>query len=153
MNKDIFQGNFKILKGKLKEKWGKLTDEEITRIEGKKDQLFGLLQSKYGITKEKAQLELNDLLGRFENDQFSQHWNDISGKIQEKFNTLSKEDIARIKGRRDEFLKVLQEKYHVNKDQAIERLQGFMETLRLPEQPRHVAGSSHDKKPHAGTKR
>jgi len=139
MNKDILQGNFKILKGKLKEKWGKLTDEEITRTDGKRDQLFGLLQSKYGLTKDKAQTELNDLLHRFENDQFSQHWNEISGKIQEKFNTLSKEDISRIKGKRDEFLKILQEKYHVNKDQAAERLQGFIETLRLPEQPRQTA--------------
>jgi uncharacterized protein YjbJ (UPF0337 family) len=145
MNKDIFQGNFKILKGKLKEKWGKLTDEEITRVEGKKEQLFGLLQSKYGITKEKAQQELSDLLGRFENDQFSQHWNEISSKIQEKFNTLSKEDIARIKGRRDEFLKLLQDKYHVNRDQAIERLQGFIETLRLPEQPRQGGQPQHQK--------
>lgn len=146
MNKDIFQGNFKILKGKLKEKWGKLTDEEITRVEGKKDQLFGLLQSKYGITKEKAQQELTDLLSRFENDQFQQHWNEISGKIQEKFNTLSKEDISRIKGRRDEFLKVLQEKYHVNKDQAIEKVQSFIETLHLPEQPRQ--GGQHGQKQH-----
>lgn len=148
MNKDIFQGNFKILKGKLKEKWGKLTDEEITRIEGKRDQLFGLLQSKYGLTKEKAQTELNDLLSRWENDQFSQHWNEISTKIQEKFNTLSKEDISRIKGKRDEFLKLLQEKYHVNKDQAVERLQGFIESLRLQEKP--TQGST--KSPLAGHK-
>jgi uncharacterized protein YjbJ (UPF0337 family) len=59
MNKEQFQGQWKIVKGKVKEKWGKLTDDEITRIDGKYDQLQGLLEKKYGYTKERAQEEIN----------------------------------------------------------------------------------------------
>ena len=59
MNKDIFEGHWKDLKGKAKEKWGKLTDDDLTRIEGKKDQLLGLLQQRYGYNKERAEKELD----------------------------------------------------------------------------------------------
>lgn len=143
MNKDTFQGNFKMLKGKLKEKWGKLTDDDIARIEGKKEQLFGLLQSKYGITKDKAQSELNEILHRFENDHFQSHWNDIRVKLQEKFSTLTNDEITRVKGKRDDFIKLLESKYHVTRDQAIEKLQSYLETLHFDEVP---SGHSKSKK-------
>lgn len=58
MNKDQFQGAWKQLAGKVKEKWGKLTDDEITRINGKRETLVGLLQQKYGYAKERAEEEL-----------------------------------------------------------------------------------------------
>lgn len=60
MNKDQFQGNFRELKGKIKEKWGKLTDDEITQINGNFEQLLGKLQQKYGYTKEKVEEELRN---------------------------------------------------------------------------------------------
>lgn len=58
MNKEQFQGNWNQFKGKIKEKWGKLTDNDITQINGKRDQLVGLLQERYGIVKEKAEKDL-----------------------------------------------------------------------------------------------
>lgn len=58
MNKDTFQGNWNELKGKIKEKWGKLTDDDMTQIKGKRDQLLGKLQQRYGFAKEKAEEEL-----------------------------------------------------------------------------------------------
>lgn len=58
MNKDQFQGAWKMLSGKVKEKWGKLTDDEITRINGRRETLIGLLQQKYGYAKERAEEEL-----------------------------------------------------------------------------------------------
>lgn len=59
MNKDTFQGDWNMLKGKIKEKWGKLTDDDITEIKGKKDQLVGKLQKKYGLAKEKAEEQIH----------------------------------------------------------------------------------------------
>ena len=59
MNKEIFQGHWNELKGKVKEQWGKLTDDEISQINGKWDQFLGKIQTKYGWTKEKAETELN----------------------------------------------------------------------------------------------
>jgi uncharacterized protein YjbJ (UPF0337 family) len=58
MNKDQLKGNWHELKGKIKEKWGKLTDDDLTQINGKKEQLLGFIQKKYGYAKEKAQDEL-----------------------------------------------------------------------------------------------
>jgi uncharacterized protein YjbJ (UPF0337 family) len=57
MNREQFEGNWHLLKGKIKEKWGKLTDDDITRINGKYEQFVGTLQKKYGYTKEQAERE------------------------------------------------------------------------------------------------
>ncbi len=58
MNKDSLKGDWNILKGKVKEKWGKLTDDDISQINGKKEQLLGTIQKKYGLAKEKAEEEI-----------------------------------------------------------------------------------------------
>jgi len=58
MNKDILKGHWRELKGKIKQHWGKLTDDEITRVEGKADELSGLLQKKYGLSKERAEKDI-----------------------------------------------------------------------------------------------
>jgi len=60
MNADTLAGNWKQLKGKVKERWGKLTDDDVTVIEGRKDQLVGRLQQRYGYTREEAEREAND---------------------------------------------------------------------------------------------
>jgi uncharacterized protein YjbJ (UPF0337 family) len=56
------KGQWKQFQGKVKEKWGQLTDDDLTVIDGKQDQLVGKLQERYGYTKEKAQKELNEFL-------------------------------------------------------------------------------------------
>ena len=60
MNWDQIQGNWKQFSGKVKEKWGKLTDDDLTTIAGKRDQLAGKLQERYGYEKAKAETELDD---------------------------------------------------------------------------------------------
>jgi len=57
MNQDILAGKWKEMKGRVKEQWGKITDDELDRAEGKAEQLVGLLQQRYGYSKEKAQKE------------------------------------------------------------------------------------------------
>jgi uncharacterized protein YjbJ (UPF0337 family) len=49
MNSDRTAGSWKQIKGKVKEQWGKLTDNEIDQLEGKSEQLAGKLQEKYGL--------------------------------------------------------------------------------------------------------
>lgn len=58
VNKDQFQGKWTELKGKAKQQWGKLTDDDFTQIDGKREELLGRLQSRYGYAKEKAEEEL-----------------------------------------------------------------------------------------------
>ena len=60
MNKDEIGGNWKQLKGKAKETWGKLTDDDMTVIEGKRDQLVGKIQERYGYAKDQAEKEVSD---------------------------------------------------------------------------------------------
>jgi uncharacterized protein YjbJ (UPF0337 family) len=60
MNWDQVSGNWKQFKGKVKEKWGKLTDDDLDVIAGKRDQLIGRMQERYGITKEAAEKEIKD---------------------------------------------------------------------------------------------
>jgi len=58
MNEDIIKGHWHEIKGKLKQQWGKLTDDEITQLEGSFEKLDGILQEKYGYQKEQAQKEI-----------------------------------------------------------------------------------------------
>ncbi len=59
MNRDIFAGKWKEMRGQLREWWGELTDDDLERAAGKADQLIALLQQKYGYTREKAEQEFN----------------------------------------------------------------------------------------------
>ena len=62
MNKDIFEGKWKEMKGQTKEWWGKLTDDDLEQTGGKAEQLIGLLQQKYGYSREKAEQEFDQRL-------------------------------------------------------------------------------------------
>lgn len=61
MNWDIIEGKWDQAKGTIKKKWGELTDDEITQMNGERDKIAGKLQEKYGWTKEQAERELTDL--------------------------------------------------------------------------------------------
>ena len=54
MNRQTVAGEWKQLKGKIKEKWGKLTDDDLRVVEGQKDQLAGFLEKRYGYAKDAA---------------------------------------------------------------------------------------------------
>ena len=60
MNWDRVAGNWKQMKGKAKEKWAKLTDDDLTYVDGKRDQLVGRIQERYGIQKDIAEKQLKE---------------------------------------------------------------------------------------------
>jgi uncharacterized protein YjbJ (UPF0337 family) len=60
MNWDQIEGKWKQIKGQLREKWGKLTDDDLEMIAGKRDQLIGRLQARYGLAKVEASKEVDD---------------------------------------------------------------------------------------------
>lgn len=60
MNKDTLEGNWKQLTGKVKERWGQLTDDDLQAIAGKRDQLAGRLQERYGMAKEAAEKQIEE---------------------------------------------------------------------------------------------
>jgi uncharacterized protein YjbJ (UPF0337 family) len=60
MNTDQWQGKWKQVKGSMKERWGKLTDDDLDVIAGQRDQLVGRIQERYGIAKEQARKQVED---------------------------------------------------------------------------------------------
>jgi len=60
MNKDIIKGNWNETKGKLKQKYGELTDDDLTYVEGKEEELVGRVQERLGVTKDKAEKIIQD---------------------------------------------------------------------------------------------
>ena len=60
MNQDRIEGNWKQFKGKVKEQWGKLTDDDIDVIAGKRDQLLGRIQERHGVAKDEAERQLTE---------------------------------------------------------------------------------------------
>lgn len=62
MNWDRVEGNWKEFKGQVKQKWGDLTDDDMTAIEGRRDELEGRLQKRYGYAKDKAAREIDTWL-------------------------------------------------------------------------------------------
>lgn len=68
MNDDILSGLFKQLRGKMKQAWGVLTDDDLDQIDGKRDALVGKLQERYGWTKSDAEARLDRFLRDNERD-------------------------------------------------------------------------------------
>lgn len=64
MNKDIIKGHWHEIKGKLKQQWGNLTDDEITQIDGSYEELEGILQKSYGYQKEQVEKEIQAFLDK-----------------------------------------------------------------------------------------
>ena len=60
MNQDILKGKWQEIKGEIKERWGKLTDNDLVEIQGRGEKLLGLLQKKYGYIRDKVELEYKD---------------------------------------------------------------------------------------------
>lgn len=73
MNWDRIQGNWKQITGKAKEQWGKLTDDDLDIIAGKRDKLAGKLQERYGIAKDEVEKQLSAWETRLNED-----WSDPS---------------------------------------------------------------------------
>ena len=60
MNWDQIEGKWKQMKGSVKQKWGRLTDDDFDVVAGKQDQLAGKIQERYGITKEEAAKQVRE---------------------------------------------------------------------------------------------
>jgi len=68
MNKDIAAGKWEQVKGSVKQTWGELTDDDVAQVQGSAQKLAGILQEKYGRTKEEAEKQVNDFWSRHNND-------------------------------------------------------------------------------------
>ena len=60
MNSDQLKGKWKQMKGSVKERWGRLTDDDVDIVNGQSDQLVGRIQERYGVAKEEAQRQVDE---------------------------------------------------------------------------------------------
>ncbi|MFZ5670790.1 MAG: CsbD family protein [Pseudomonadota bacterium] len=65
---DRVEGSWKQLTGRVKEQWGRLTDDDLTAIAGKRDQLIGKLQERYGYAKDRANKEIREFEARIKDE-------------------------------------------------------------------------------------
>ena len=66
MNQDIFEGKWKQAKGNIRQWWGDLTDDDVEKVKGNRDELVGKLQERYGWTRDKAEHEINERFDEFD---------------------------------------------------------------------------------------
>jgi uncharacterized protein YjbJ (UPF0337 family) len=64
MNEDVLRGKWNQLKGEIKSQWGKLTDDDLDRVEGDTQKLIGKIQERYGYARDQAKREVDDYLRR-----------------------------------------------------------------------------------------
>jgi uncharacterized protein YjbJ (UPF0337 family) len=67
MNWDHIEGKWQQLRGSIREQWGKLTDDDVDVIAGKRDQLIGVLQQRYGTARDEIELQVRDFENRYAN--------------------------------------------------------------------------------------
>ncbi len=80
MNEDVFAGQWRQLRGTLKSWWGNLTDDDFEWAGGQKDRLVGLIQQKYGWTRDQAQEEVDRRFSEYQNGGMGQNLGDLKAK-------------------------------------------------------------------------
>lgn len=73
MNWDQVEGKWKQLKGGVREKWGKLTDDDLESISGKRDQFVGKMQERYGYSKDQAEKHLDEWRNSLEEEKYARN--------------------------------------------------------------------------------
>ena len=71
MNWDRIEGNWKQISGKAKSQWGKLTNDDLDVVAGRRDQVAGLIQERYGIAKDEAEKQIDAWQGQVKETWFS----------------------------------------------------------------------------------
>ena len=62
MNRDILEGKWKQLRGRIHERWGRITNDELDQVEGNGDRLVGIIQERYGLARDEAERQLDSLV-------------------------------------------------------------------------------------------
>ena len=129
MNDDIVAGKWKEMRGQVREWWGKLTDDELEQAAGKSEQMIGLIQQKYGYTREKATEEYN---GRMKSVKHDAHkdgltmnddvlagkWKQMRGQVKEWWGKLTDDELDQAAGRSEQMVGLIQEKYGYTRERA-----------------------------------
>ncbi len=132
-NADVIKGQWHIIKGEIKSKWGELTHDEITQTEGDLEKLSGKLQKKYGWNKARADKEIKAFMKHHQSCHVSSNaeiikgkWHSVKGKLKAQWGKLTHNDITRMEGNFEELSGKLQEKYGWEKARADKEINAFI---------------------------
>jgi uncharacterized protein YjbJ (UPF0337 family) len=103
MNHDILAGQWKQMRGTLKSWWDKLSDDEFEWIAGQKDKLIGLVQEKYGYTRDHAQDEVNRRFNQYDDKDNTVSVRDMKAKVYEVGETAASKARGTLTALEDEF--------------------------------------------------
>ena len=103
MNHDIFAGHWKQMRGTLKSWWGKLSDDDFEWIEGQKNKLIGLVQEKYGYTRDQAREEVDRRFNEYDNKDSTASVRDMKAKVYELAETAANKARGAVTALADEF--------------------------------------------------
>lgn len=81
MNDDTMKGGWKELKGKARQKWGQLTDNELDQLQGKREELSGVLQKKYGYARDRADREVDEFFHENQYDPMTGRYTGSTGHM------------------------------------------------------------------------
>jgi len=137
MNKDEFEGKWKQIRGQARQWWGKLTADDLERAGGKFEQFIGIVQEKYGYTREAAETEFNKRMAAFEarqkhaqkreqrnanrspaQDILEGKWKQMHGEVRAWWGKLTDDDLAQAAGKAEAVIGLLQEKYGYTRERA-----------------------------------
>jgi len=103
MNHNLFAEQWKQMRGRLKSWWGKLSDDDFDWIEGQKDKLIGLVQEKYGYTRDRAQEEIDRRFNENDDKDSTASVRDMKAKVYELGETAASKARAAVTPLGDEF--------------------------------------------------
>jgi uncharacterized protein YjbJ (UPF0337 family) len=103
MNHDIFAGQWKQMRGTLKSWWGKLSDDDFEWIEGQKNKLIGLVQEKYGYTRDQAREEVDRRFNEYDDKDSTARVRELKAKVYELAETAANKARGAVTALADEF--------------------------------------------------
>jgi uncharacterized protein YjbJ (UPF0337 family) len=132
MNKDEFAGQWKQIRGQAQRWWGNLTDDDLAQVGGKWEQFVGLLQAKYGYTREVAEREFNRRMAQFEAKQRTQRhgsqapildivegtWKQMHSQARVWWDRLTDDELDKTAGKAEAVFGLLQAEYGYSRDHA-----------------------------------
>jgi uncharacterized protein YjbJ (UPF0337 family) len=133
MNNDEFAGQWKQIRGQARQWWGQLTDDDLEQVGGQWEQFVGVLQAKYGYSREAAEGEFNQRMAQFEANKSRRkkyggqapildivegQWKRMHGQARVWWGKLTDDDLDKTAGKAEGVIGILQEKYGYSRHRA-----------------------------------